>query len=224
VTAGQEPVTAGQDRVEPSFAAALPQAGVRNLANGMTVARLAMVPLFTALLLGARGEGSGWRLAATAVFVAASLTDRVDGALARRRGTVTDFGKIADPIADKALIGAALISLSLLSDLPWWVTIVVLAREAGVTLLRFWVIRRGVMAASRGGKVKTVMQAVAIGLYLLPLTGLLASVRAYLMAAAVIITLATGADYVARAIRLRRATSGRQAAATLSAGTTPSAR
>jgi CDP-diacylglycerol--glycerol-3-phosphate 3-phosphatidyltransferase len=224
VTAGQDPLAAGQDRIEPLIAAPSQQAGVRNLANGMTVARLAMVPLFTALLLGARGDSSGWRLAATAVFVTASLTDRVDGALARRRGTVTDFGKIADPIADKALIGAALISLSLLSDLPWWVTIVVLAREAGVTVLRFWVIRRGVMAASRGGKVKTVLQAVAIGLYLLPLTGPLASVRAYLMAAAVMITLATGADYVARAIRLRRATAGRQAAATLGAGTTPSAR
>ena len=96
------------------------------------------------------------------------------------------------------------ISLSALSDLPWWVTIVTMVREIGVTLLRFWVIRRGVIAASRGGKVKTVLQAVAIGLYLLPLTGVLASARAYLMAIAVIVTLATGADYVARAVRLRR--------------------
>ncbi|MDQ1540431.1 MAG: CDP-diacylglycerol---glycerol-3-phosphate 3-phosphatidyltransferase, partial [Actinomycetota bacterium] len=142
--------------------------------------------------------------------VVASLTDRVDGAVARRRGTVTDFGKIADPIADKALIGAALISLSLIDDLPWWVTVVVLVREIGVTALRFWVIRRGVLAASRGGKVKTVVQAIAIGLYLLPVTGPLASVRAYLMTVAVIITLVTGVDYVARAVRLRRATSGRR--------------
>ncbi len=143
------------------------------------------------------------------MFVLASLTDRFDGEVARRRGTVTDFGKIADPIADKALTGAALISLSSISDLPWWVTVVILAREIGITLLRFWVIRRGVLAASRGGKVKTLLQVVAIGLYLLPLSGPMASVRAYLMGAAVVITLVTGVDYVARAIRLRRTTSGR---------------
>src|SRR5450432_3787817 len=158
--------------------AAPPQAGVANLANALTVARLVMVPIFAAMLLSDRGHHSGWRYAATAVFVVASLTDRVDGAVARRRGTVTDFGKIADPIADKALIGAALISLSSLGDLPWWVTIVTMAREVGVTALRFWVIRRGVLAASRGGKVKTVLQTVAIGLYLLPLSGLMASLRA----------------------------------------------
>ena len=117
------------------------------------------------LLLSARNEHAGWRYAATAVFVAASLTDRVDGAVARRRGTVTDFGKIADPIADKALIGAALISLS--SARPTCrggSPSSSMVREIGVTLLRFWVIRRGVIAASRGGKVKTVLQAVAIGL------------------------------------------------------------
>ena len=104
----------------------------------------------------------------------ASVTDRVDGELARRRGLVTDFGKIADPIADKALIGAALIGLSLLGELPWWVTVVVLVREIGVTLLRFLVIRHGVMPASRGGKVKTLLQAVGIGLLVLPLAGVAA--------------------------------------------------
>jgi CDP-diacylglycerol--glycerol-3-phosphate 3-phosphatidyltransferase len=190
----------------------LPQAGVANLANAFTVARLLMVPIFTAMLVTAGNDRNGWRLLATAVFVVASLTDRVDGAIARRRGTVTDFGKIADPIADKALIGAALITLSSLGDLPWWVTVVVLAREIGVTLLRFWVIRRGVLAASRGGKVKTVLQSVAIGLYLLPLTGVMASVRAYLLAVAIVVTLVTGVDYVARAIRLRRMTSDRSRA------------
>jgi CDP-diacylglycerol--glycerol-3-phosphate 3-phosphatidyltransferase len=198
-------MTASPDRIEPMLApTSVPQAGVRNLANGLTIARILMVPIFAALLLSARHEHAGWRLAATAVFVAASLTDRVDGAVARRRGTVTDFGKIADPIADKALIGAALISLSIISDLPWWVTIVIMVRELGVTALRFWVIRRGVIAASRGGKVKTLVQAIAIGLYLLPLHGPLASVRAYLMAVAVVITLVTGGDYVARAVRLHR--------------------
>jgi CDP-diacylglycerol---glycerol-3-phosphate 3-phosphatidyltransferase len=201
-------MTASPDRIEPMLApTSIPQAGVRNLANALTVSRILMVPIFAGLLLTSRHAHAGWRLAATAVFVAASLTDRVDGALARRRGTVTDFGKIADPIADKALIGAALISLSALSDLPWWVTIVIMVRELGVTALRFWVIRRGVIAASRGGKLKTVVQAVAIGLYLLPLHGPMASMRAYLMAVAVIITLVTGGDYVARAVRLRRSSS-----------------
>ncbi len=182
---------------------------VLNPANALTVARLLMVPVFFLLLVPDRGVHSGWRLAATVVFVTASLTDRVDGELARRKGIVTDFGKIADPIADKALTGAALVALSMIGGLAWWVTIVVMVREIGVTLLRFWVIRRGVMAASRGGKVKTVLQAVAIGLYLLPLTGLPASMRAWLMTIAVVVTLVTGADYLSRAIRLRRATSGR---------------
>jgi CDP-diacylglycerol---glycerol-3-phosphate 3-phosphatidyltransferase len=197
--------------ITDTSATPIPQAGVRNLANALTVARLVMVPIFVALLLSAGDAHNGGRLAATAVFVLASLTDRFDGEVARRRGTVTDFGKIADPIADKALTGAALISLSSIGDLPWWVTIVILAREIGITLLRFWVIRRGVLAASRGGKVKTLVQVVAIGLYLLPLSGPMATVRAYLMGTAVIITLVTGVDYVARAIKLRRATSTRVA-------------
>ena len=102
-------------------------------------------------------------------FAVASVTDRIDGELARRRGLVTDFGKIADPIADKALIGAALVGLSLLDELPWWVTVVILVREIGITLLRFLVIRHGVMPASRGGKLKTLLQALAIGLLVLPL-------------------------------------------------------
>jgi CDP-diacylglycerol--glycerol-3-phosphate 3-phosphatidyltransferase len=207
-------MSAGQESVESVIAAvgtAPPQAGVANLANGLTIARLALVPVFADLLLTGHGVHNGWRYAATVVFAVASLTDRVDGAVARRRGTVTDFGKIADPIADKALIGAALIGLSTLGDLQWWVTVVVLVREVGVTMLRFWVIRRGVMAASRGGKAKTVLQAFSIGLYLLPLTGALATSRWYFMAAAIAITLITGADYVARAIRLRRVVPGTRA-------------
>jgi CDP-diacylglycerol--glycerol-3-phosphate 3-phosphatidyltransferase len=191
-------------------ATAHPPAGIANLANALTVVRLLMVPLFAALLGVAGDTHRALRVAATVVFVAASLTDRVDGEIARRRSIVTDFGKIADPIADKALTGAALITLSAIGDLPWYVTVVVLAREVGVTALRFWVIRRGVIAASRGGKVKTVVQAFAIGLYLLPLHGAWASARAWLMAVAVVITLATGIDYVARAVSLRRATSGRR--------------
>ena len=128
--------------------------------------------------------------------------------MARSRNLVTDFGKIADPIADKALNGAALIALSALGQLPWWVTVVILAREIGVTLLRFWVIKRGVIPASKGGKLKTLLQSVALGLYILPLTGWLATARVYVLAAALVVTVVTGLDYVYRAVRLRRRTSG----------------
>jgi CDP-diacylglycerol--glycerol-3-phosphate 3-phosphatidyltransferase len=123
---------------------------------------------------------------------------------------VTAFGKLADPIADKALIGAALIGLSLLDDLPWYVTIVVLVREVGVTGLRFWVIRHGVIPASRGGKLKTLLQGLAIGFYVLPLTGWAASGRAVVMVLAVAVTVVTGIDYVTRALTLRQ-TSARAA-------------
>jgi len=178
------------------------QAGVWNVANGLTVIRLVLVPVFVAFLLAG---GTGWRLAALATFCVASATDLLDGQLARSRGLVTDFGKIADPVADKALTGAALISLSGLGELPWWVTGVIMFRELGVTALRFWVIRRGVIAASRGGKAKTLLQVIAICLYVLPPSlsppGL---VRGLVMAAAVAVTLVTGADYVAQAMRLRR--------------------
>ena len=156
-----------------------------NLPNALTVLRLAVVPLFAVLLLqgseagevGDDGPGDADRYWATLVFVLAIITDRYDGMIARRTGQVTEFGKLADPIADKALTGTALIGLSVLELLPWWVTVVVLVREVGVTLLRFWVIRHGVIAASRGGKAKTVVQSVAIGLYIVPLTGVLASAR-----------------------------------------------
>ena len=177
-----------------------------NLANGLTILRLALVPAFVAILLAAPADdpGSGWRVGAWAVFALASVTDLADGDLARRRGTVTDFGKIADPIADKALTGAAFVTLSALGDLAWWVTVVILVREVGVTLLRFWVIRLGVIPASRGGKLKTVLQGLAISLYVLPHPGWLGTAAAGFMGAAVVVTVVTGIDYLLRALRLRR--------------------
>jgi CDP-diacylglycerol--glycerol-3-phosphate 3-phosphatidyltransferase len=174
-----------------------------NLPNALTLLRLLLVPLFAWLLLRDGGDDATSRLWAAGVFLVASLTDLVDGEIARRRNLVTSLGKIADPIADKALTGTALIGLSYLGELPWWVTVVILAREIGVTLLRFWVIRDGVIPASRGGKAKTVAQIVAILMYLLPLTGWLVTARAVVMAVAVVLTLVTGADYVVRALRLR---------------------
>jgi CDP-diacylglycerol--glycerol-3-phosphate 3-phosphatidyltransferase len=181
-----------------------PQAGVRNLANALTLLRLLLVPVFVVLLFEDGGHEPGWRIAAWAVFAAAVVTDRIDGEVARRRGLVTDVGKIADPIADKALTGAALVGLSLLGDLAWWITIVILARELAVTLLRFFVIRHGVIPASRGGKAKTLAQALAIGLYLLPLPAPLVPVAEVVMGIAVVLTVATGLDYLLRALRLRR--------------------
>jgi CDP-diacylglycerol--glycerol-3-phosphate 3-phosphatidyltransferase len=175
-----------------------------NLANALTVFRLLLVPVFLVALFWGSGHESSWRVAAWAVFAVASVTDRFDGELARKRNLVTEFGKLADPIADKALVGAALIGLSLLGDLPWWVTVVILVRELGVTGLRFWVIRHGVIAASRGGKLKTLLQAVAIGLFVLPEWGWLRGIAWVVMIAAIIVALATGLDYVGRAVKLRR--------------------
>jgi CDP-diacylglycerol---glycerol-3-phosphate 3-phosphatidyltransferase len=173
-----------------------------NLPNSLTVLRLALVPVFVACLVT---DTPGWRITAFLVFGVASATDLLDGELARRQGMITDFGKIADPIADKALTGSALITLSVLGELSWWITIVIGIREIGVTVLRFWVLRHGVLAASRGGKIKTVLQMAAIGLYILPIHDSL--LRSVVMAAAVAVTLVTGADYVARAFRLRQAVS-----------------
>ncbi len=181
-------------------AAAIAPPGLINVANALTVLRLGLVPVFVALLTAG---GDGWRVGAFVAFGVASLTDLLDGELARRRGLITDFGKIADPIADKALTGSALVTLSALGELPWWVTSVILFRELAVTGLRFWVIRRGVIPASRGGKAKTLLQVVAIGLYILP--GLPGLVRGIVMAAAVALTLVTGGDYTVRAMRLRQA-------------------
>jgi CDP-diacylglycerol--glycerol-3-phosphate 3-phosphatidyltransferase len=186
--------------------AATPPQSVRlvNVPNALTGLRLLVVPVFAVLLLAGDGMDDARRGWATLFFALAIITDRYDGMIARRTNQVTEFGKLADPIADKALTGTALIGLSVLGLLPWWVTVVILVREVGVTLLRFWVIRHGVIAASRGGKLKTVLQALAIGLYILPLTGLLASARWWVMAAAVVLTVVTGIDYVYRALTLRR--------------------
>jgi CDP-diacylglycerol--glycerol-3-phosphate 3-phosphatidyltransferase len=174
-----------------------------NLANYLTVLRLLLVPVFLVLLLADEGQDTRLRVAAAVVFLAAALTDRIDGQIARSRGLITSFGKLADPIADKALTGAALVGLSVLDELPWWVTVLVLVREIGVTLLRFVVIRHGVMPAGRGGKLKTTLQVAAILLYVLPLSGLLHSVAVAVMTAAVALTLVTGVEIVVKALVLR---------------------
>jgi CDP-diacylglycerol--glycerol-3-phosphate 3-phosphatidyltransferase len=201
--------TGGQAAVKPArggklAAAAVNQASVWNVANLLTMLRLVLVPGFVVLMLAGGGYDPAWRSLAWAAFAIAMITDLFDGHLARRYDLVTDFGKIADPIADKAIMGAALICLSALGDLPWWVTAVILGRELGITLLRFLVIRYGVIPASRGGKLKTLTQGVAVGMYVLVLTGWLATLRFWVMAVAVVLTVVTGLDYVKQAIVLRR--------------------
>jgi CDP-diacylglycerol--glycerol-3-phosphate 3-phosphatidyltransferase len=182
-----------------------------NIANVLTGVRLLLVPVFLVTLFVDHGQSVQWRLAAFGVFAVAAFTDRLDGQLARSRGLVTAFGTVADPIADKALTGSALVGLSVLGMVPWWATLVMMGREIAITLLRFAVLRHGIIPASRGGKAKTLVQTVAIGFYLLPLTELLdadtavAWLRGTLLGLAVLLTVATGVDYVLRAMRLRAA-------------------
>lgn len=181
-----------------------------NIANVITVARIGLVPVFAALVL--QGTTT-WLVWGAVVFVVAALTDKLDGYLARSRGLVTDFGKLADPIADKALVLSALVLLSLAGTLPWWFTAVIIVRELGITLLRFVMVRRGVvMPASKGGKLKTTLQAMFIpGLLvpwadLLPETaaGVVVTVAWVLAWAALLVTVVTGADYLRQAVRLAR--------------------
>ncbi len=175
-----------------------------NLPNALTILRLVLVPVFAYLLMYEDGTNTVYRWAAAAVFVVASFTDFLDGYLARKQGLETAFGKVADPLADKALTGVALIGLSLLDRLPWWVTVVILGREIAVTALRFWVIRHGVIPASRGGKAKTVSQMLLIVLYIVPVDPALLWLRPTVLWIAVVLTVATGVDYIFRALALRR--------------------
>jgi CDP-diacylglycerol--glycerol-3-phosphate 3-phosphatidyltransferase len=173
-----------------------------NLPNALTLARVLAVPVF-AMVLVTGDQSAGSRLLAVGLFVAACLTDLLDGWLARRWDQVTAFGVMVDPVADKALVGAALVTLSLLDELPWWATLVVLGRELGVTGLRMLVLRHGLLPATRGGKVKCLTQNVVVVLYLLPLPVALQVIRLPVLLLAVACTVVTGLDYLARAVRLR---------------------
>jgi len=177
-------------------------------ANAVTLLRIVLIPVFVALMVASGMSAPGLRIGAALAFVVASLTDFADGFLARAMNQVTRFGQVADPIADKALTGTALVLLSIYDRLPWWVTVVIMGREIGVTLLRFWVIRHGVIPASRGGKIKTVLLIAAVTWYILPFPPGVAAVGPWLMAVATVVTVGTGVDYVARALRVRAAARG----------------
>ena len=194
----------------PHGASSPPAVPLWNIANILTMLRIAMVPVFAYLLLQ---DTTATRLWATVVFLLAAATDKLDGSLARKHGLVTNFGKIADPIADKALVITALVLLSMDGSLGWWVTIVIIVRELGITVLRFFMIRRAVMAASKGGKLKTTLQIVFITMLLVPWSDFLPNgvadginvLTIFVVLVTVAITVITGLDYVVQAIRISRA-------------------
>ena len=176
------------------------------LPNALTVLRLVLVPVFLVLLFWHPDQFS-WRLGATFAFAVAILTDLFDGKIARRYNLVSDFGKLWDPIADKALTGMAFVGLSILSELPWWITIIILVREWGITVLRWAIMKYGVMAANRGGKLKTVMQSVALIMFL-PGLQFMPAVWDWIAWAAMILcfvlTVLTGLDYLREASKMRQ--------------------
>jgi CDP-diacylglycerol--glycerol-3-phosphate 3-phosphatidyltransferase len=185
-----------------------PQPTDWNVPNALTVLRILLVPVYGWLLLHHDGADAWWRLGAWAVFVAAAATDWIDGRIARSRGQITNFGKVADPIADKALTGVAFIGLSLLGLVWWWVTIVILVRELAITVLRFVVIRHGVMPAGRGGKLKTMLQtfslaALTFPLWVLPLAQVWTFLAHAVLGAALVVTVVTGIDYLLKGAHLR---------------------
>ena len=184
-------------------------ASAGNLANIITVFRMLLAPVFVVLLLLDAGGDGYLRYVAAGLFIFASATDGLDGFLARRRNLVTDAGKLLDPIADKVLTGGALVALSILGELPWWVTAVILVREIGITVLRFVALRDHVIAASILGKIKTWVQIIAISFAILPLWTFFGPgmhvVNAVLMTFAVIITLVSGVEYLWQARKGRPA-------------------
>lgn len=168
-----------------------------NLPNVLTSLRILFIPLFAFLVIRGDGEHLGWMWAAFGLFAALMITDKLDGDIARARNLITDFGKIADPIADKALMTTALVCLNVIGVLPVWVTVVIVLREFGITLWRMWMLRRGkVMPASKGGKLKTVLQTLAVGLYLCPLPEWMDVPTFLVMLAAVAVTVITGVQYL----------------------------
>jgi CDP-diacylglycerol--glycerol-3-phosphate 3-phosphatidyltransferase len=201
-----DPDVSEPDVTEPTMGGPGPlrHVPVVNVANALTVLRVGLVPVFVVFMVASGMTGSGYRIGAALAFAVASFTDVADGWIARNFDLVTSFGKVADPIADKALTGTALVLLSWYDRLPWWVTVVILGREVGVTVLRFWVLRHGVIPASRGGKLKTALQILAIFWYIWPFGAGLAAVGPWIMGAAVVATVVTGGDYVVRAVRMRR--------------------
>jgi CDP-diacylglycerol--glycerol-3-phosphate 3-phosphatidyltransferase len=183
------------------------------LPNAITIARILCAPIFLWMLLADAGEDGGLRWAAAVLFIVAIATDGVDGYIARRYNIVSDLGKLLDPIADKVLTGVAFVGLAILGELDWWVTIVVLVREIGITVYRFIVVSDHVLAAAWMGKLKTVFQSIALSIALLPLASLSDAAAwqsavwwasVVTMTIAVILTIASGIDYIVTEVRASR--------------------
>ena len=158
--------------------------------------RLLFVPVGAYTLFKNGGDDTTWQYISWCVFFVLGMSDVIDGKLARSRGTITEFGKFLDPVADKFMIGTAMVSLSILGRMPWWITIVILVREVGITVLRVVIIKRGVIPANKGGKIKALMQSFGVGFYVLPLSQNLYWFRDGFMYVAIVLTVVTGAYYV----------------------------
>jgi len=172
-----------------------------NLPNALTVFRILALPFCAWALFQKDGQDPTWQIIAWTMFFIVGMTDVLDGRIARKRNQISNFGIILDPIADKAFMATALIGLSILGKMPWWVTVLILAREIGVTILRFAVIKREVISANRGGKLKSFLQNFSVGFYILPLPTSLYLPRDILLGIAIVLTLWTGAEYFRQAIK-----------------------
>jgi CDP-diacylglycerol--glycerol-3-phosphate 3-phosphatidyltransferase len=179
-----------------------------NLPNAITLARILAVPFFIWSLVSVSNDESAMRWVSVLIFIIIMASDGVDGAIARKRGIVTDLGKLLDPIADKALLGGALVTLSILGEIAWWVTILILVRELGITVYRLVVVNQKVIAASSGGKLKTIFQGIMVGFVVSPLTAWFPFEWYFLfedglVLTSVVLTVYSGLQYVAAAVRAR---------------------
>ena len=161
--------------------------------NAITIARIFITPIGVYLITF---NDAPHRLWAYLILLLVAVSDVYDGRLARARNQVTELGKLLDPIADKFLIGATSIALSLLDLMPWWITILLLIRELGITVFRFVVIKDGVIPANRGGKLKTLLQNLGIGWYLLPLPDSFGDAKLLWMVITLALTYVTGWRYL----------------------------
>ena len=171
-----------------------------NLPNALTIFRILALPFCAWALFKEGGEDTTWQIIAWTSFFLVGLTDILDGRIARKRNQVSSFGAILDPIADKAFIGTALVGLSILERIPWWVTSLILFREIGITIIRLAIVNRKVIAANRGGKMKSLLQNFSVCFYILPLPEYLYLPRDILLGAAVVLTITTGLDYLRNAL------------------------
>lgn len=169
--------------------------------NSLTIARLVLIPFGAVALFTNGGDDYNWQVISWWIFFILGMTDVVDGKLARSRQQITELGKFLDPVADKAMVGTAMVCLSILGRMPWWITIVILAREIGITFFRLAIVKRGVIPANKGGKIKALFQSFGTGFYVLPLDPSLYWFRDGFMYIAIALTIVTGVYYVRSAFR-----------------------